>query len=309
MSELWKAHPPLDQVTLPEARQIAEQVRSHWTHGGPEMAATREMSVPFAGGDVRIRIHDPRADGQKPALIYLHGGGWMLFSIDTHDRLMREYAARADVVVVAVDYSLSPEVRFPRAIEETVGVIRWLQRNGPSVNVDPGRLAIGGDSAGAAMTVASSLMLRDEGERDAIAAMLLNYGCFDAGCATESFRRYGEGNYLWSPGEMDNYWRNYLDDPADASNPLACPLLADLRGLPPAFLAIPECDVMYDESMLMAEKLRRAGVPAQSVVYPGATHSFLEAVSIAAISDRAFDEASRWLSDVLRTDIYRKGTT
>lgn len=309
MSDLWKEHPPMDEVTVAEARRIAERVRAHWTYGGPEMAATRELSVPFPEGDVRIRIHDPRADGPKPALVYLHGGGWTFFSIDTHDRLMREYAGRADIVVIGVDYSLSPEVRFPRAIEETVGIIRWLRRNGASVNVDPDRIAIGGDSAGAAMTVASSLLLRDEGDGDAVGAMLLNYGCFDAGCATESFRRYSNGNYLWSPGEMEGYWRNYLRDAADASNPLACPLLADLRGLPPAFLAIPECDVMYDESMLMAEKLRRAGVFAQSVVYPGATHSFLEAVSIAAISDRAFDEAARWLSDVLRTDIYRKGKT
>ncbi len=309
MSDLWKEHPALNRVSLTEARQIAERARAHWTYGGPEMATTRETFVPLAGGEVRIRVYDPRADGNRPALVYLHGGGWTIFSIDTHDRLMREYAARADIAVVGVDYSLSPEARFPQAIEETVAVVRWLRRNGPSVNVDPGRIAIGGDSAGAAMAVAASLMLRDEGERDAVAAVLLNYGCFDAGCATDSHRRYSEGNYLWEPGEMEKYWRNYLRDPADASNPLACPLRADLRGLPPAFLAIPECDVMYDESMQMAEKLRQAGVRAQSVVYPGATHSFLEAVSIAAISDRAFDEASRWLSDVLRLDVYTKQVT
>lgn len=309
MSERWKQHPPLHQVPLQEARRIAEQVRLHWTQGGPEMAATRETMIPFPDGDVRIRIYDPRADGQRPALVYLHGGGWTIFSIDTHDRLMREYAARADIVVIGVDYSMSPEARFPRAIQETVAVVRWLRRNGPSVNVEPDRIAIGGDSAGAAMTVAACLMLRDEGESDAIAAMLLNYGSFDAGCATESFRRYGEGNYLWAPGEMANFWQNYFDDPADASNPLACPLLADVRGLPPAFLAIPECDVMYDESIRMAEKLRRSGVRAQSVVYPGATHSFLEAISIALISDRAFAEASRWLSDMLRTDIYKTRVT
>jgi acetyl esterase len=216
---------------------------------------------------------------------------------------MREYAARADIVVIGVDYSLSPEARFPRAIEETVAVVRWLHANGPALGVDPDRIAVGGDSAGAAMTVATCLMLRDAGQPHAIRAMLLNYGAFDAGCASESYRRFGHGGYLWDTGEMDAYWRNYLRDAQDLSNPLACPLRADVTGLPPAFLAVPECDVMYDEDVAMGEKLRRAGVHAQTVVYPGATHSFLEAVSIASISDRAFDEASRWLSDMLRADV------
>lgn len=300
MSERWKQHPPLNGVPLPEARRIAEEVRSYWTEGGPRMANQAELMVPFDDRTVRVRIYHPHANTAKPALVYLHGGGWTIFSIDTHDRLMREYAARADVAVIGVDYSLSPEARFPRAIDETVSVIRWLRANGASVQVDPQRIAVGGDSAGAAMTVASCMMLRDAGEDDAVSAMLLNYGAFDAACDGESYRRYGNGGYMWDSGEMAAFWRNYLGDPANATNPLACPLLADLHKLPPAFLAIPECDVMYDESLAMAEKLRCSGVRAQSVVYPGATHSFLEAVSIAPISDRAFAEASRWLSDMLR---------
>lgn len=302
MSERWSRHPPLESVPLSEARRIAEEVRAYWAEGGPKMARTTEASVPLADGDVRIRVYDPDEDPVKPALVYLHGGGWTIFSIDTHDRVMREYAARARVVVIGVDYSLSPEVRFPRAIEETFAVVRWLRENGGRVRVDRKRIAVGGDSAGAAMTVAACLMLRDAGENEAVAAMLLNYGAFDASCDNESYRRYGNGGYLWSSGEMTAFWGNYLRDSGDAANPLACPLLADVRGLPPAFFAIPQCDVMYDESVAMAEKLRGAGVPAQSVVYPGATHSFLEAVSIARISDRAFAEASRWLSDMLRPE-------
>lgn len=298
MSERWRSHPPLDRVPVVEARRIAEQVRSHWTKGGPTMAAITEDSVPFRSGTVRIRIYDPHADGSRPALVYLHGGGWTIFSIDTHDRLMREYAARAGIVVIGVDYSLSPESRFPRAIEETIAVIRWLRASGPRVNVDPERIALGGDSAGAAMTIAVCMKLRDENEPGTVKAMLLNYGAYDATCSNESYQRYGRGGYLWDAGEMSAFWRNYLGD-TPATDPLACPIHANVRGLPPAFSAIPDCDVMYEESVAMAEKLRRAGVPSNVAIYAGATHSFLEAVSIAQISDRAFSDASRWLADTL----------
>ncbi|MBS0420072.1 MAG: alpha/beta hydrolase [Proteobacteria bacterium] len=300
MSQGWSEHPPLNQVSFPEARRIAEQVRAPWTKGGPPMAHRTEKSVPLAHGAVRIRILNPGEGGTRPALIYLHGGGWTIFSIETHDRLMREYAARANLVVVAVDYSLSPESRFPRAIEETVAVVDWVQTHGSEHGIDGRRIAIGGDSAGAAMTIAACLKLRDAGEPRAVKAMLLNYGAFDATCATESYRRYGQGGYMWGSGEMAAFWNNYLGDPSLETNPLACPIHADVRGLPPAFLAIPECDVMYDECIQMGNKLRRARVAAQSVIYPETTHSFLEAVSIARIANRAFDEASGWLSDMLR---------
>jgi acetyl esterase len=300
MGEYWRQHPPLGEVSLPEARQIAEKVRGHWSKGGPKMARTTDVQVPIGGGTVRIRALDPGGEAIKPALVYLHGGGWTLFSIDTHDRIMREYAARAGIVVIAVDYSLSPEAKFPRALEETVAVVRWLRPNGATLGVDATRLAIGGDSAGAAMTVASCMMLRDAREADGIRAMLLNYGAFDSACTAESYQRYGNGGYMWDPGEMQGYWRNYMRDEKDALNPLCVPARGDLQGLPPAFNAVPECDVMYVEAMAMGEQLLRSGVKAQTVVYPGATHSFLEAVSIARIADRAFAEASRWLSDMLK---------
>ena len=298
MGAAWREHAPLDSVSLPEGRRIADKVRGRFTPGGPRMARTTEIQVPWAQGSVRIRVYDPQVSRPKPALLYLHGGGWTLFSIDTHDRIMREYAGRAGVIVIGVDYSLSPEARFPRAIDETVAVIKWLQEKGATVGVDGTRLAVGGDSAGAAMTVAVCLKLRDAGEPRAIGAMVLNYGCFDAACDTSSFKRYGQGGYLWDPGEMQAFWRNYLGD-ANPRDPLAAPLHADVHGLPPAFLAIPEHDVMYDESVAMGNKLRAAGVPAQSVIYPGATHSFLEAVSMAKVSARAFADTSRWLADML----------
>lgn len=298
MGEAWRQHPSLSSVSLPEARRIAEKVRGTFTPGGPQMARTTEIAVPWEKGTVRIRVYDPEVGVPKPALLYLHGGGWTLFSIDTHDRIMREYAARAGIIVIGIDYTLSPEARFPRALEEALAVVRWAQEHGAELGIDATRLAIGGDSAGAAMTVGVCLMLRDSGQPNAVRGMVLNYGCFETGCDTSSFKRYGQSGYLWDPGEMQAYWSNYLGD-ADPRNPFAAPMNADVRGLPPAFLAIPECDVMYDESVAMGNKLREAGVRAQSVIYPGATHSFLEAVAIARVSERAFDDTARWLEDAL----------
>lgn len=298
MSARWREHPPLKGATPAQARQIAERVRHPLTLGGPVMRKTSELRVPGRHGETRIRVHEPAGDGPKPVLVYLHGGGWQFFSLDTHDRLMREYAARAGVVVAGVDYALSPEHRFPVAIRQAVEVLRWLRANAASVGADPGRIAVGGDSAGAAMSVGAALVMRDAGEPDAIKALLLNYGCFDARCTGESFRRYGQGGYLWDPGEMAAFWKAYLGD-TPPTDPLACPIHADLVGLPPALSVIAACDVLYDEGLAMAEKLRRSGVRSSVAIYAGTTHSFLEAVSMARVAGRAFDDASRWLSDTL----------
>lgn len=299
ISQRWSRFPRLDSVSVTEARRIAEQVRAPFAAGGPAMSRTLELQVPSAHGAIRIRVLDPGGDRLRPALAYLHGGGWTFFSIDTHDRLMREYAARSGSIVIGIDYSLSPESRFPRALDETAAVLRWLRDDGVDVGVDPGRIALGGDSAGAAMTIATCVRLRDSGEPDLVKAMLLNYGAYDPACSNESHRRYREGGYLWDPEEMAGYWRNYLGDtPPD--DPVACPIHADVEGLPPALFAVPDRDIMFEENLAMAEKLRRAGVCSNVAIYAGATHGFLEAVAIARVSDRALTDASRWLADELQ---------
>lgn len=232
-------------------------------------------------------------------MVYLHGGGWTLFSIDTHDRLMREYAARADIVVIGVDYSLSPESKFPRALHESVDVVRWLRQHAQDIDIDAARIAIGGDSAGANLSLATCLSLRDTGDDDAVRAMVLNYGAFDRSISDLAASRLGAPGAMLEAAEMEQFWLNYLRDATDIDNPLACPLRADVSGLPPAFLAIAELDVLAEQSVALTAKLRAAGVPAHSAIYSGASHSFLEAVSIAAVSDRALAETSQWLRDQL----------
>ena len=284
--------PGFESLPLPEARLAAEQVRAPWAAGGPVMARTRDLTDPARG--TRFRIHLPQgAPDPAPALVYVHGGGWMMFSIDTHDRLMREYAARAGVAVVGIDYSLSPEAKFPAALEEILSLVALLRRDSAAHGLDPARLAIGGDSAGANLAVAANLALRDRG-LPPLAAMLLNYGAFDP-AHTASYARYGGPAYTLNPEEMDLFWRNYTRDEADLADPLVVPTRADLAGLPPAFLAVAECDILADCNHQLAARLRAAGVDTTVASYPGATHSFLEAVSIADLSGRAFDEAAAWL--------------
>ncbi|MGE3829042.1 MAG: alpha/beta hydrolase [Steroidobacteraceae bacterium] len=295
MGASWAQHPPLGELPVTEARRVAEQVRAPWTRGGPPMRRTGEYRVPFGDTGIRIRLLDPTGGGAMPALVYLHGGGWTLFSIDTHDRLMREYAQRAQVAVVGVDYSLSPEERFPRALHETVAVIEWLRAHGPGLGIDRDRIAVGGDSAGANLSVAAALSLRDRGLGDMLKGMLLNYGAYDNTCSYPSYRHYGGAGYMLGDDEMRSFWHNYLGDTGRNDDPLACPLRADLEGLPPAWLTVAECDVLYGENIAMIERLRGAGVPVQARTYAGTTHSFLEALSISAVAGHAMDDGARWL--------------
>jgi acetyl esterase len=291
-----------DKPTIEQSRETAETVRRRWVRGGPKMAGISDLKIVAGEMEVRIRLFEAAKGDKRPVLVYLHGGGWTIFSLDTHDRLMREYAARSGLVVIGVDYSLAPEAKFPRQIDEVVAVIRWLSEHGSDIGVNPARMAIGGDSAGANMALATCLRLRDSGFAPLPRALLMNYGAFDAGGAFDAEPRATDHHLVLTHEEMGQFWRNYLNGPEDQQNPLANPILADLESLPPAFLAIAECDILRDENLVMADRLRAAGVEVESVVYPGATHSFLEAVSIARVSDRALADASGWLAKVMAAE-------
>lgn len=274
---------------MADRRRIAEKVREAWCAGGPEMAETRDMTV----DGLRLRLHRPTARRDGPAMLYIHGGGWMLFSIDTHDRLMREYAARAGVTVLGIDYSLSPEVKFPVALDEVGAMLDWVGSHGTELGIAPRCLFVGGDSAGANLAVAACLRQRGEG-RTGLAGMVLNYGAFDP-APTASYDLYSGPDYTLEASEMDAFWAAYTDSPSQLQDPLVAPMRADLHDLPPAFIAIAECDILADSNRAFAAKLRGAGVPVEAVTYAGGTHSFLEAVSIAPLAVRALDDQARWI--------------
>lgn len=280
-----------------ERRALAELVRKPWAEGGPPMVRRVEHCVPSAHGVVSIRMHYPSTEATR-ALIYMHGGGWTIFSINSHDRLMREYAAKAGVVVVGVDYALSPEAKFPVALEQTLAVVRWLRAERDTLGIETDSVAIGGDSAGGNLALAAALALRDAGEADALKAVLVNYGAVDDEIAPLSRALYGGAGNMLESGEMAAFWRNYLGD-GDRDNPLARPLIADLGGLPPVFVAIAECDVLAEQNERLAGRLAKAGVPVDVRVYEGAAHSFLEAMSISALARQAIEDGAHWLKATL----------
>jgi acetyl esterase len=300
MSAAFARYPNFNDLSPVDMRRACEAVRAPWAAGGPTMARRIDRIVSTPVGDVRVRVHNPSSHLFKPALIYMHGGGWKLFSIDTHDRLMREYASRADVVVIGVDYALAPEARFPIAQQQVAHVVRWARQHARELDIDSNQIALGGDSAGGNLAITTALRLRDEGELNAVSALVLNYAALDVYCAPEALRRYGYEGYMLGADEMLQFWRDYLRSHEDGHNPLACPMHADPRGLPPTFMVIPECDILTEQNWRLAKKLRSAGVHVETSFYKGATHSFLEAMSIAAISNQALDDTARWLRQRLR---------
>jgi len=296
LTDGYAAHPPLDSVDIAQARAIAEAVRAPLARGGPGMAHSRDLLLTLPGAaPLRLRVHRPEQAAALPALVYLHGGGWAYFSVDTHDRLLREYAARAGRVVIGVDYARAPEARFPVALEQTVAVLRWLREHPAETGVDLSRIVVGGDSAGANLALAAAAVLRDAGEPAALQGLLLNYGVYGDDDDSESFQRYGGPNYTLGRDEMRGFWRQYLRDAADRHDPRAQPLRGALGGLPPCLLVVAENDVLRDSSLQLAARLRDAGGAVTLRRYVGATHSFLEAVSFAAISQRALAESCAWL--------------
>ncbi|WP_082544887.1 alpha/beta hydrolase fold domain-containing protein [Sphingopyxis sp. Root1497] len=297
MKQRWAAHPPFDTLDFPEQRAVSEAVRAHWTAGGPVMAETFERRFDAGAGELRVRVYRPEgAAVPAPALVYLHGGGFTLFSIDTHDRLMREYAAAGGFVVIGVDYPLSPEHKYPVALDRIEALMLWLGAHGATLGIDPARIAMGGDSAGANLCFATALRLRARGEGGLVRAILSNYGYFTPAVSDRAEALFGGPGSIMDRAEAQGYYANYLvDSAAGAQDPFACPIHAELAGLPPVLLVIPECDLLTEQSIAMEARLEAAGVDTEARIYGGATHSFLEAMSIAEVARRAIRDGAAFI--------------
>lgn len=292
-------HPKSPPASYAERRAIAEDVRARWRAGGPAMARREDMMVPHGDRLVRIRLLATESDRPRPALIYIHGGGWVLFSLDTHDRLMREYAAQGDVIVVGVDYSLSPEARFPVALHEIISVVDWLKDVAPGLGIDPERMVIGGDSAGANLSLAACLALRDRGGPHPLAGMLLNYGFLDADFDTPSQQRDGGPGGMLTTDELAAFLDDYVAPGGRRDDPLLLPALAELHDLPPSFHVVAARDPLADGDRAVAARMQEAGNIVDVKTYAGATHSFLEAMSISAVAREAIADSAQWLRRTL----------
>ncbi len=259
-----------------------------------------QRTVTGPGGDLALRIYWPQGEGLFPLLVFFHGSGFVLCSLDTHDGMCRNLCAGTQCIVVSVDYRLAPEHKFPAGLDDCVFATRWVAEHAAELNGDPARIAIGGDSAGGNMAAAAALRLRDEGGPP-LRGQLLIYPVTDYHTpGTPSYQQNAEG-YGLTRDTMLWFWDHYLNSPADAANPLASPLRArDLGGLPPALVVTAEYDPLCDEGELYAARLREAGTPAITSRWDGMNHGFFFWAGRVDKAGEAMAESCRWLRQILQ---------
>ncbi|GAA4623763.1 alpha/beta hydrolase [Actinoallomurus vinaceus] len=297
------ANPPyLPDLGPVEGRKAVDEVQS----GEIAKPAVDEEWITVPGGptgSVRVRIVKPAgATGTLPVIIYIHGAGWVFGNAHTHDRLVRELAVGTDAAVVFPEYDLSPEVRYPVAIEQNWTVARWVVTDGASKGLDATRLAVAGDSVGGNMTAALTLMAKERGGVR-LAHQVLFYPVTDASFDTPSYHQFATGYFLRRDA-MQWFWDQYTTDPSQRAEITASPLRAtldQLKGLPPALVITGEADVLRDEGEAYANKLRQAGVPVAAVRFQGIIHDFvmLNALRSTQAAQGAITLAVQTLRDAL----------
>lgn len=294
-------HPPVSVIgDLAASRAVGEALNLVWAQGGPAMAHTADRWLLVRGRRVLCRVHRPVAAEILPVLVWFHGGGWVFSSVDTHDRLVREYAAAGGFATVTVDYALAPEAKFPQALLECADVVRALAAKASDWGIDPTRIVVGGDSAGGNLALATALLLRDT-RRDAggpaLAGILVPYPVTNADFTTASYTEFGDGYGLTRAG-MQAYWDAYTRDHADRLNPLAAPLRADMAGLPPTLVQVAALDVLRDDGLALAERMRQANVDVTLDVIPGVLHGFMRLMGEVDAARAAIDRAGMFLRRV-----------
>jgi acetyl esterase len=270
---------------LKEARIVAHR---------PPIAMERVELVELPGptGPIGARLFTPPALMEQPSLlVYFHGGGWVIGGLDTHDDPCRFLAANAGVKVLSVDYRLAPEHPFPAAAEDALAAYEWAAANADRLGVDPGRIAVGGDSAGANLAAAVCLMAR-EGGTPSPAMQLLIYPVTETAGVATSRRTFAEGFFL-TRGDMDWFEERYLPPEVDREDPRVALLNAtDLSGLPPAYIAVAGFDPLRDEGEAYAQRLREAGVRVALRRHPGLVHTFANLTAVCPSARQAMLEAA-----------------
>jgi acetyl esterase len=288
---------PLYTLSIEEARAADLAAIQESAGTGEPVRHVADTTVPGPDGDVPVRVYRPTETTEPlPTLVYFFGGGWTLGSIETSDEICRNLTNLVPCQVITVGYRLAPEHKFPAAVHDCYGAVAWLAEHGRELGADPGRLAVGGDSAGGNLAAAVTLLSRSNGG-PALAAQVLVYPNTDYRGDTESMRD-GDDPVLFNRRSVAWYWGHYLADPEDGRNPLASPLLADdLRGLPPALVITAEYDPLRDEGERYAERLREAGVPVALSRYDGMAHGFFASPAVFDASRHARVEVATFLRE------------
>ena len=282
--------PDRTKASLAEVRAATDRIGTFLGEGSVPLKDERNLSLPGPHGQVPCRLYLPDGVARPPLIVYAHGGGFMQGSLPSWDHFLRDLVRQSGAAALSVDYRLSPEVKFPVAFEEMVAMTRLATREGAGFGIDPSRIAVGGDSAGANLALAAALALRDAGER-ALKFQLLIYGCFSTDCDSPSWQRFGQGAGL-SQTQMKWIWETYLEDPKQKADWRAAPMLAELKGVAPAHLVVGSLDPLLDDSNHLAARLKAAGVPHDLTVYQGINHGFIRYGRLIGTARRAIAECA-----------------
>ncbi len=275
--------PPPEQLGVQGLRALLLQYPAPKLN--PPIHSVRDLRVKGAAGDMQVRLYRPSAAARLPLIVYFHGGGFVICTLDMYDDLCRTLATASDCAVASVDYRLAPETPFPGAAEDCYLALRSLAAQADELGIDPARIAVAGDSAGGNLATVSASLARDRGG-PALRYQALIYPCLDPTCNSASQRELATGYWL-TRNTMLWYWDQYLQSPGDAANPLAAPAQGSLAGLPPATVVTAECDPLRDEGEDYADRLRAAGVAVVARRYLGMIHGFVSMPYLTASANRA----------------------
>ena len=271
------AMPPTHTLTPRDARSLYRERRGFTQPAPPEIGAVRELRATGPQGDIPLRLYRPlgaAAGALLPALVYYHGGGWVIGDLDTHDTLCRELANGSGCAVVAVDYRMSPEHRFPAAVDDCIAATYWVQRNAAAHAIDAKRIAVGGDSAGGNLAAVVAIAARDADDL-ALTFQLLIYPATDMRRGAPSHTTNGEG-YLLTRDTITYFHDHYITDAAHDLDWRASPLLReDLGKLPPALVLTAGYDPLRDEGLAYSQRLTQAGNRATHICFERQIHGFI----------------------------------
>jgi acetyl esterase len=288
--------PKVYEMTPAEARQAqARDFTPFWNADAPSVKHIFDRTIPGPLGPIPIRVYDPGTPPDAPGIVFIHGGGWVVGNLESHDGVCRRLANHSGLRLVSIDYRLAPENKFPRPLEDCVAAVDWLAAHGGELGIDGRRLTLAGDSAGGNLSLASAMVLRDrDGPR--LKGVALIYGAFGLDLDTPSYRAYGSTDYYFlSHQEMDWFWNHYLRDAADRRDPLAVPLDGRLDGLPPLLVIGAEFDPLLDDSRLLVERLKALGAPHEWMFWPGVTHACINMTRMLDPADGFLKDVALWL--------------
>lgn len=271
---------PVEEMTPAEARaQMEATSRARKAEALP-VARVEEIRVPGPAGEIRLRLYWPDTAAPAPAIVYCHGGGHVIGSLDTHDLVARNLCSGVGAVVASVDYRMGPEHKFPAAVEDSFAALNWVHANAAELGADPDRLGVHGDSAGANLAAVVALMARDAGG-PRLRLQSLVYPVGDYTLSGASYQQFARGYGVLTREAMAWFRDHYLRSPADAEDWRASPIKAPSHaGVAPAVIVVAECDVLHDDGESYAKALCGAGVAVEYREYPGMIHGFLGMVPV-----------------------------